>query len=75
MKCPTSEILEKSRRPKCLHPGNGCWFVDADGMCANDGRVHAGFDPCENNGWGLIPTEIMVNPELDRDAWRKEHGL
>ena len=70
-----SEILEKSKRPKCPHPGNGCWYADADDRCANAGRVRAKPDPCESNGWGMMPTETLTRPGLDRDVWRKEHGL
>lgn len=70
-----TEILEESRRPKCPHPGNGCWYVDENDGCANAGRVAARHDTCENNRWGMMPTEIVTNPGLDRDVWRKERGL
>lgn len=70
-----NEILERSSRPKCPHPGNECWYVDANGRCANAGRTRTERDPCKHNGWGLMPTEVLANPGLDRDVWRKEHGL
>lgn len=70
-----NEILDESRRPKCPNRATGCWYIDSNGRCANAGCVAKRLDPCRNNGWGMMPAETVAHPELDRDVWRKEHGL
>lgn len=72
MKADYVKILEERRRPKCLHPGNGCWFVDSNGRCANAHEVQRGLGICKVNAWGRAPRNM---PESERDTWRKEHGL